>query len=54
LQNPSQANGDNPNNAICETNRTSTNKKREYLKGKKLMSFKQTVGTKVTETYKEA
>jgi hypothetical protein len=34
LQNPSQINGDNLKNLICETSRTFRNKKREYLKGK--------------------
>jgi hypothetical protein len=34
LQNPRPTNGDNLNNAQCETKKTSRNKKREYLKEK--------------------
>jgi hypothetical protein len=34
LQDPSEINGDNPNNARCEVSRHIRNKKREYLKDK--------------------
>jgi hypothetical protein len=53
LQNPSQTNGDNMNNVRCETSTTFRNKKREYLT-EKIMSLKQTVRTKISETYIEA
>jgi hypothetical protein len=51
LQNPSQINGDNLNTVRRETNRT-FREKREYLK-EKLMSLKQRVRTKTSETYIE-
>jgi len=47
LQDPSQTNGDRR-----ETNRTFSNKKREYQK-EKLMSLNETVRTKISETYIE-
>jgi hypothetical protein len=53
LQNPSQANGDNVNNVRRETSRTCRNKKREYLK-EKIVSLKQSVRTKIPETYIDA
>jgi hypothetical protein len=52
LQNPSQTNGDNLNNIRCETSRN-FRKNWEYLK-EKLMSLKQRVGTKMSETHKQA
>jgi hypothetical protein len=42
LWDPSEINGDNPNNVRCETTRHFRNKKREYLKTK-LMSLRRTV-----------
>jgi hypothetical protein len=44
LQDPSEINGDNPNNVRCEARRYFRNKKSEYLKDKK--SLQQTVRTR--------
>jgi hypothetical protein len=53
LQNPNLTNGDYVNNVSHDTGRNFGNRKTEYLK-EKLVSFKQTVRTKISETYIEA
>jgi hypothetical protein len=53
LHKPIQTNENNVNNVRHETNRTFRNKRREYLKEKKLMSWKASVGTKISETDRE-
>jgi hypothetical protein len=40
LQNPSQTNGDNVNNVRCDTSRTFSNKKNEYLNLKQMVRTK--------------
>jgi hypothetical protein len=52
LQNPSETNEDNLNSVRHETNRIFRAEKSKYLK-EKLMSFKQTVRTKISEIYIE-
>jgi hypothetical protein len=49
LQDPSEINGDNPNNVRREASRHFRNRKREYLKYK-LMSLKRVVRTRTSET----
>jgi len=53
LQNPRQTNGDNVNNLRREASRTFKNKMREFME-EKLMSSKQTVRTRISETHIEA
>jgi hypothetical protein len=53
LPNPSEISGDNLNNAGRGSNRTFRNKRREYSK-EKLMSLKQTIRTKISETFVRA
>jgi hypothetical protein len=50
LQNPSEINGDNLNNVRHEASRHFRNKKREYLKDKKLMSLLRSVRKRTSET----
>jgi len=51
LQSPEQANRDNLNKVRREISRTFRNKRREYMKDKINELLKQTVRTRISETY---
>jgi hypothetical protein len=53
LQNPSQTNGDNLNNVRRETSRNFGNKKREYLKEKKIELKTNSKNKYIRDTYKD-